>query len=156
MSNIVVADTSCLIALSKIGKLELLKQLFTRILIPKAVYHEVVQQGKGRAGSQEVATAKWIETRAVNDVLATNTLKLQLGSGESEAIVLAVEVKADFIVLDDWRARQAALGLELPVVGTVAVLAKAVQKNYLSDLPSTLDALKTAGFYFSQHERVSH
>jgi len=82
------------------------------------------------------------------DRLAVNALSLQLGPGESEAIVLASEQAVDFIILDDWQARQVALGLSLPVIGTVAVLAKAEEKGLIADLQAALDDLRKAGFYY--------
>ena len=148
MSKIVIADSTCLIGLSKIGKLDILQQLFGTILIPAAVFHEVVVSGSGRPGAAEVESAGWIQTRDVVDRLAVNALRLSLGTGESEAIVLASEEAADFIVLDDWQARQVAIGLSLPVIGTVAVLAKAAEKGLISDLDSVVRELREAGFYF--------
>jgi len=50
--------------------------------------------------------------------------------------------------LDDWKARQIALGLELPIVGTVAILSKATEKGLLADLPMVLESLRLAGFRF--------
>lgn len=127
----------------------MLERLFSHIFIPQAVYQEVVIRGEGRPGSKEVSSANWIKVHNISDRLAVDALRLQLGIGESEAIVLAVEVKADFIILDDWRARQAAIELKLPVVGTVSILTKATEKGFLSDLAKTLESLKLAGFHFS-------
>lgn len=148
MSKTVVADSTCLIGLSRIGELEILRDLFGAIIIPPAVHHEVVVQGGGRPGASEVASAGWIQTCVVADRLAVDTLRLNLGAGESEAIVLAIEQSADFVILDDWRARQTALSLSLPVIGTVAVLAKAEEKGLISDLGSTVERLRQSGFYF--------
>lgn len=149
MSKIVIADSTCLIGLSKIGKLEILHQLFGTILIPLAVYHEVVVRGTGRLGAKEVENAPWIETREVKNKLAVAAFKLlMLGAGEAEAIALASEDKADFIILDDWKARQVALELSLPVIGTVAVLTKATEKGFIKELPSILEELRKAGFRF--------
>ena len=148
MSKVVIADSSCLIGLSKIGQLDLLRQLFGQVLIPKAVYHEVVVRGANRPGASEVATAGWIEVCEIKDQLALRTLKLTLGVGESEAIILASERSANFLILDDWKARQIALGLDLPVVGTVAILTKAAEKGLLADLTMALEQLRLAGFRF--------
>ncbi len=148
MSRAVVADSTCLIGLSKIGQLDLLRNLFGTVLIPRAVFDEVVLRGSGRPGAAEVGAADWIETRDAIDRLAVNALSLQLGPGESEAIVLASEQVVDFIILDDWQARQVALGLSLPVIGTVAVLAKAEEKGFIADLHAALDDLRKAGFYY--------
>jgi predicted nucleic acid-binding protein len=78
-----------------------------------------------------------------------DSLKITLGAGESEAMVIAREQNADFIILDDWHARQTALRLSLPVIGTIAVLAKAEEKGLISDLNSALQELRQVGFYFS-------
>lgn len=149
MSNLVIADLSCLIGLSKIDKLTILNQLFGTILIPPAVFNEVVNLGAGRPGADEVKNAVWIETRKIENELAVKAFKLNLGSGEAEAIALATECNTDFIILDDWRARQVALSLSLPVIGTVAVLKKAHEKGFIKDFEATLIALRQSGFHYS-------
>lgn len=149
MSKVVVSDSSCLIGLSKIGSLDVLRQLFDTLLIPDMVYHEVVLMGKGKAGAEEVGQAAWIEQCAVQNTLAVNTLRITLGAGESEAIILAIERKADFIILDDLRARQTAEELALPVIGTIAILHKAAEKGMLQkEIQSVLQRLRHAGFRF--------
>jgi predicted nucleic acid-binding protein len=148
MSKVVIADSTCLIGLSKIGKLYLLHQLFGRVIIPTAVYHEVVVLGAGRLGAEEVKNADWIETQEVENKLAARAFRLTLGAGEAEAIALAAEREVDFIILDDWKARQVALELSLPVVGTVAVLTKAVEKRLIEELSPVLEELRKAGCRF--------
>jgi len=153
MSEIVVADSSCLIALARSGQLEVLQALFGRIAIPSAVYDEVVNQGAGRPGSREVAQAEWIVTMPVRDRLAVQALRLTLGRGESEAMVLTDETAARFLILDDWRARLSAIGMGLPVVGTLAVLHRAAEKGLIVDMASSLDLLRQAGFHFERGKR---
>ena len=149
MSSCVVADSSCLIGLGRIDRLTLLKNLFSEIQIPGAVYREVVEQGAGRPGAEAVKVAAWIRRQEVQDQLAVRALRVnQLGQGECEAMVLAFEQGADFLILDDARARRAALTLALPVIGTVAVLHKAAEKGFLRDLDETLTRLRQAGFRF--------
>ena len=149
MSEVVIADSSCLIGLSKIGKLEVLRDLFGEIRIPPAVYHEVVVRGAGRAGADQVKSASWIRQQAAQDDLAVRALRVnQLGLGECESMVLALEQQADFLILDDAAARRVALALDLPVIGTIAVLHKAAEKGLLPDLPAVLHCLQQAGFRF--------
>jgi hypothetical protein len=148
MSKIVIADSSCLIGLCKINKLFILEKIFESILIPEAVYHEVVIKGKGRPGAEEVKNSDWIEQRKIMNTLAVKALRMGLGPGESEAIILADECKADFLILDDLKARQAAEELGLSVVGTVAILKKAWEKNMIESFEDTLTDLKNAGFRF--------
>ncbi|MCI5122717.1 MAG: DUF3368 domain-containing protein [Candidatus Electrothrix sp. AUS4] len=149
MSKTVIADSSCLIGLCKINKLFILEKIFESILIPEAVYHEVVIKGKGRPGAEEVKNSDWIEQRKVHNKLAVKALRMNLGPGESEAITLADECKADFLILDDLKARQTAEELGLSVVGTVAVLKKAREKNMIQSFEAALTDLDNAGFRFS-------
>ncbi len=148
MSEIVIADSSCLIALARSRQLDVLRVLFSQIIIPAAVYDEVVIQGAGRPGSDEVAQAEWIITRQVQDHLAVQALRLTLGRGESEAMVLAAETAARFLILDNWRARQSAIGMGLPVVGTLSILQRATEKGLIADLEACLEQLRQAGFHF--------
>jgi predicted nucleic acid-binding protein len=146
---VVIADSSCLIGLSKIGKLQILHDLFGTVLIPEKVYQEVVVSGRGRPGAEEVKNASWIETRTVQNQLAVRVFQLHLGGGESEAISLAVECAADFLILDDLKARQIAEELGLSVVGTVAVLYKSSEKGLLGEeMQTVLEQLHQAGFRF--------
>lgn len=154
MSKFVVADSSCLICLSRIGKLEVLHELFGEIIIPEAVYYEVVVSGEGRIGAEEVKKANWIKKQKVQNELAVRAFKVNLGAGESEAIALASESKADFLILDDFKARQTAEELSLEVIGTVAVLQKAEEKGIIDNLKSVLQDLRNVGFYFlSQYDK---
>jgi len=148
MYKLVIADSSCLIGLSRIGKLEVLRELFGKIVIPEAVYMEVVIRGEGRKGAEEVKKAIWIEKKKVKDELAVKAIKINLGIGESEAIVLAAECNADFIILHDLKARQTAEEFSLEVIGTVAILKKAQEKEIIENLPIILENLRNAGFYF--------
>lgn len=134
--------------MSKIGQLNILPQLFGKIIIPEAVYYEVVIRGSGKAGAEEVKNADWIENQKVKNELAVRAFRINLGFGESEVIALANECQADFIILDDWKARQTAEELELPVIGTIAILQKAVEKGIIENLPTVLENLRNAGFRF--------
>ncbi len=92
-----VSNASPLIALARIGQFALLHDLFDHILIPMAVWQEVVAQGTDRPGSAEceaAADAGWLECRAIQDAWAATLLQAHLGPGESEAIVLARESSA--------------------------------------------------------------
>ena len=138
-----------MIGLSKIGRLDVLRQLFGNVLIPPAVFDEVVTKGRGRPGADDVRQAEWILTTFVNNRLAVEMSHIYLGIGESEAIALAAERHADFLLLDDWKARQVALALQLPVIGTVAILQKAYEKGIINDIRAEIDALRQAGFRYA-------
>jgi predicted nucleic acid-binding protein len=147
---IVVADASPLIALSRIGKLELLRQLFGRLLVPQAVWQEVALADSHRAGVQELLNADWVEQRQVVDVALVRLLRRDLGAGESEAIVLAREVKADVLLIDERLGRSAAARLGLPMTGLVGILIEARRQGLLPDATSVIHQLRhEAGFWIS-------
>lgn len=148
MSKVVVSDSSCLIALSKIDKLFILKEIFDEILIPPAVFHEVVTLGEGRSGAKMIQSLDWIKQVQIENQLALQTLKLTLGAGEAEAIVLASEIKPNFVILDDRKARQLAIDLSLPVIGTIAIVSKGVEKGVIQDFDQTVHELIQVGFRF--------
>jgi predicted nucleic acid-binding protein len=105
---ILVVDASVLITLARVGRLQLLRDLAHEVVVPYAVYDEVVGQGVGRPGQTEVAQASWISRRHIRDRTAVARFETEVARGESEAIVLAREIIADFVILDDARARQLA------------------------------------------------
>lgn len=144
---IVVSDSSPLIALSAVGRLELLKDLFGTVLIPEAVYAEVARTGAGLPGEREVGEADWITVRPVGNAGLVRVLGLDLDPGESEAIVLAMESGADLLLVDERKARRVASQLGLNVVGTIGLLVLAKQKGLLTAIRPVLDGLGTqAGF----------
>jgi len=104
-----VANSSVLIALSSVGNLDLLARKFPDgVLVPGAVWSEVVDSGEGRPGAQEVAAAPWIR---VESVLASSVLALleaELDSGEAEAIALALQLGLRQVLLDEKEARERA------------------------------------------------
>lgn len=99
--SLLVINASPLIGLAKARQLDLLPQLYSQILIPQAVFEEVVSQGKGRPGAEEISRASWIEIRSPRTLLAHSE---SLGKGEAEAIALAKELEADLLI-DDRAAR---------------------------------------------------
>ncbi|MDM8565664.1 DUF3368 domain-containing protein [Candidatus Halobeggiatoa sp. HSG11] len=147
-----VSNSSILIALSRIGQLDLLSQKFKKgIIIPQAVWHEVVETGAGRSGANEVKTANWITVHKITNKSLFSLLYTDLDKGESEAITLAIEQQADIILLDERSARKKATNLNLTVLGTIGILIWAKQVGLVENLKIQLDTLQTDGkFRFSQ------
>lgn len=147
---IVVADSSPLIALCRIGRLKLLHDLFGQLIIPDAVWQEVSASHPGKAGAAEIMSASWIERRAVKDMPLVNLLRQDLGAGESEAIVLAREVSADVLLMDERRGREAAKRLGLTCTGLVGVLLEARRRGIVSDPAAVAAELRdVAGFWIA-------
>lgn len=138
---IVVSDSSALIALASAGELSLLRDLFGEVLIPQRVWDEVVQAN--RPGAEQVTAAEWIRTIPAPDTSFLLALQGEVDPGEAEAIVLAYEVKADIVLLDERRARNLAISMGFTVVGVVGVLLRAKQQGFLPELKPVLDRMKT-------------
>lgn len=143
---IVVSNSSVLIALSAIGRLELLPKKFTRgIIIPGAVWEEVVVTGHGLPGAKSVADASWINQQQVADITLVFTLRASLDKGEAEVIALAREIKADLLLLDEKSARNIARRFNYTVLGTVGLLIWAKRQGLIQSLADDLEALQQKG-----------
>ncbi len=147
-----VSNASVLIGLSSIGMLGLLQKRFPDgILIPSAVYREVVDQGKERTGASEVAKSKWIEVRKVEDQKLVALLRADLDEGEAEAIALAYQTAARVILLDERDARRISQRMKFRVLGTIGVLIWAKKVGELETLTKYLEELQSRGnFRFSK------
>lgn len=143
----VVSNTSPLINLARIARLDLLHQLYGELMIPEAVWDEVVVKGAGQAGADEVKAAFWIKTQATTDKLLVRALRHELDAGEAEAIVLALETGADLLLVDERLGREIARHLGLRYIGLIGVLIAAKRQGLIMEIKPLLDALRSvAGF----------
>jgi uncharacterized protein len=147
-----VANSSVLIALSTVGQVGLLPRRFIEgVLVPQAVWREVVETGKGQPGAEEVASASWVVVREVRDTALVSLLRGELDEGEAEAIALAREEHVSAVLLDEKDARRVARRLKLQVLGTVGLLIWAKRVGAIASLREQLDTLRTVGrFRLSQ------
>ncbi len=144
---IVVSDTTPLIGLSSIGRLELLRELFDDVYIPQAVFDETVTSGREEGKAKHaVADANWIYVVEVKDRLAVNILLDEMDLGEVETIILASELNADWVLMDEKKGRRKLSQLNIPKIGTVGILLKAKQLGLVSNLKSELESLQKSGF----------
>ena len=147
---IVVSNTTPILGLYKIGQLHLLRCLFGQAFVPMAVYHEIAVLGKEKIGATVLDANEYIHVKEIQNVLAVNLLKSQLDYGEAEAIVLARELGADLLLLDEKKARKVAKADLQPVIGTVGILQLAKDKGVISEIKTYLDELIEAGMYIDQ------
>jgi predicted nucleic acid-binding protein len=134
MNENAVSDSACLIALAKIGHLDLLFKSFGTVTIPPAVHREFGQN------------IDPLVVQSVQNTALVRSLKTQIDEGESEAIALAMEQADVFVVLDDKRARRIVKQLGLKVIGTVGLLLRAKKKGIVSEIKPILDAHQQADF----------
>ncbi len=148
---IVVSNTTPLIGLASIQQFDLLWRLFGKVYIAQAVYEEAVIAGRETGGAKrEVSTANWIKVVRVKDRLAVDVLLDELDLGEAETIVLAREVDADWVLMDEKKGRRKLNQLGLKKIGTVGILLKAKQLRLLTSIRPDLERLRYQGFSLSQ------
>jgi predicted nucleic acid-binding protein len=141
---IVIADTTPLNYLILIGHSEVLPKLYGRVIIPKAVYEELQQDHTPAAvRSQIAARPPWLEVQQVQ--LGIDPKLRELDLGEQQAIMLAEELRADLLILDEKDGRNAATARRLTVTGTVGVLEQAAKLNLL-DLLTAISKLRQTTF----------
>ena len=143
---IVVANAGPLIALARVGRFDLLQSLYGQLYIPPAVRDEVLTSGFGRPGAEEVGMASWIHIVDVRDVTAVQLLRERLDAGESEAIVLAIQLDASLLLIDEARGRRVAEARGLNKTGTIGTLIAAKKWGLILEVTPLLDDLRTAGF----------
>lgn len=130
-----VSNSSPLIALAKIEMLYVLDE----VVIPKVVFDEVTKPEKGYAKElHEWGNDKVIE---VKNRKAVEYLEMLIDKGEAETVVLAEELNADAVLIDDLKARKIAKFRGLKVIGTIGILLNAVDKGFINDIKPLLDKL---------------
>lgn len=110
---IVVSDTSPIMNLAAVGRLELLERVFGRVVVPSAVRQELSAMGSAASGLASIEGLSWVEARDVENRTLVDALLLELDPGEAEAIALAVELRAGLLLMDERRGRRAASALGL-------------------------------------------
>ena len=142
----VVANAGPLIAMARIGQFDLLQSLYGQIYIPPSVRAEVAISGRDRPGAEEVGIASWIHVVDVRDMTAVQLLRERLDASESEAIVLAIQIEAGLLLIDEARGRRLAEARGLHKTGTIGTLIMAKRRGLISAVTPLLDDLRTSGF----------
>jgi len=139
MHEIIVSDTSCLILLDKLGRLDLLRKLFGNIKITQVVADEF---GK--------SIPEFIKIENPIDKNYQKILESFLDSGESSALALALEKKNCLLILDDIKGRREARQLEIHFTGTLGILVIAKEKGLIKSFTNILEDIKKTNFRISE------
>ncbi len=143
---IVVTNAGPLIALAQIGQFDLLRLLYGQVHIPPSVRDEVNAVGPDCPGAVETVTANWVHVVRISDTMAVELLRDRLDEGESEAIVLAIELHADLLLIDEARGRRIAESRGLNKTGTIGTLILAKKSGLIPGVTPLLDQLLARGF----------
>ena len=141
----VIANTTPLIALANIDRLELLHELYGTIIVPQAVVDEIISE----PAKQRVRSATWIKVEAIQDPSQKDIFRARLHAGEVEVMILAREQNADLVIMDDNAAKKTAKFLGLNVTGTLGILLKAKKEGYLEMVEPIMNELIVDGLFIS-------
>lgn len=147
----IVSNTSPITNLAAIGKISLLEQLYGEIIIPSAVFHELTHWGDSIPGAKEVKTLHWIKVNPITNDNLVVSLRNKLDEGESSAIALALELNADWLIIDEQLGRQIAIEYNLKIIGILGILIEAKRQGLiLSVKPVIDDLISIAKFWVSR------
>jgi predicted nucleic acid-binding protein len=147
-----VIDTSALVALSGIHRLDLPHQCCGLVAVPTAVRYEIIDQGSGwieaAEAQAEIRSGKFLRTTKAPQSESFHVLRARLGAGEAEAIELGRTMKMT-IILDDHDARKEALKLKLPITGSLGILIQSRQLGYIDRIAPLIEGMERNGIYLS-------
>ena len=150
MQKIIVSDTSCIGYLIQINCLNLLQIIYGDIIIPTAVNEEILQlENKGHALS-EYQSAEWIKIYPAADLSNVKEYKNILDKGELEAISIAIELKADLLIIDEKLGRIVAKTIGFEITGLVGILITAKNKGLIPSVKNALDKVNLLGCRISE------
>jgi len=144
----IVSNTTPIITLLTISKLDLLKEIYGQIIVPKGVYDEI-EQGKDKQFYTDLTKFEWIKIKLIKD---KETLKYlhDLDRGEAEVIVLANELKADLVIIDEQLGRQYAELFNLKITGTIGVLLKAKELGLIKQIKPLINQMIENGIWLNK------
>ncbi len=158
----IICNTSPLIGLMKINRIDLLFEIFDEVIIPKAVYDELCKNENSHRQEAEtikslVANGKLTVYNVANEI-AVRTMFGKLHYGELEVIVGAKELNLDFAVIDEKAARKTASAFLIKTIGILGILLLAKEKKILPLIKPEIDKLRGTGYRISEnlYERILH
>ena len=144
-----VSNTSPLLNLAIINRLDLLEKQFKTIYIPEAVLTElrVEENLQGSLYLKAAIDKQWLQVKAVTNKPLVQLLQRELDRGESEAIALAIEIQADLILLDEREGRRIARSLDLNITGILGIALKGYRQGDIESIPDFIQALRTQAYF---------
>ncbi|HKZ70543.1 MAG TPA: DUF3368 domain-containing protein [Anaerolineales bacterium] len=149
---LVVSNTSPILNLAIVRRLDLLRLQFETVLIPPAVREELRLDSElpGVSEAQAALQSGWLRESAPSNTTLVQTLSLELDGGEAAAIALALEIKPEFILMDETEGRAKAVALGLRPVGILGVLLRAKRDGQIDSVKEIMTGLRQeAGFFIA-------
>ena len=147
-----ICDTSTIQYLHQLNLLHILPALAEDVFLPSAVSEELSIGREAGVNLPDITELDWVKIKIPISVSALPLIN-DLGSGEAEVLVLALEMKNCVMVLDDALARRIAEMLNLPFTGTLGVLLDAKKAKLITEIKPYLNQLDALGFHLSRETR---
>lgn len=151
---IVISDTTPLITLLKIDRIDLLEIIFKEVIIPKTVYNELISknyadEAKTINDSKFIKVIEYKDKKKIKDIKDNYSLDL----GESESIALALSYKECTLIVDELKARKVALRMGLKITGSIGIILYSYDKGYINkeEVLSYLETFKLTNRYISDN-----
>ena len=144
--KLVVADTGALISLGHIEHIGLLEEVFGDFYIAQAVWEELQNYENPEFNDNILNDLKG----RVVKIKSRNHLSMVMDYGESESVILYEELQADYLLIDDNKARIVAESLNINCIGSIGLLIKAKQKGLIVELRPIFEKWISIGRYFSR------
>jgi uncharacterized protein len=139
MNKIIISDTSCIIALSRIDKLEILHKVFSNIVTTKEVQQEFGQ-----------SLPLWVEIKEIRNSARLKEIEKLLDKGEASAIALALETEKAVLIIDEKKGRKIAREFNLEIIGTLRILLLAKQRGVIPNVKDLIEKLHSCNFRFAK------
>jgi predicted nucleic acid-binding protein len=150
---IIISDTSPLSSLALVGYLSILKDIYTNVIIPQAVANELANLTEEDIRIKATLSLEWIQVQQATNLELVACLRNEynLDIGEAEAIALALELKADELLIDERLGRREAVRLGLSITGILGVLLIAKNRGLVSKVKPIMESLISQANF-----RISH
>lgn len=150
----IICNSSPIIGLAKVDRLDIIEKLYQEIIVPEAVFDELITKGRDKdktAEINELIDQNIVTVQNVSNRELIRALRKDLDYGESEVIALALELQADLVILDEKDARDIAEFYNLKKIGLLGVLIRAKERGFISSVKEYMDKLINAGFRIDQN-----
>ena len=139
MPKIIIPDTSCLIFLEKIGEIQILKELYSRVVTTNEITKEYIY-----------SLPKWIKISDAREKQYQKVLEQIVDKGEASIMVLALETAESVVAIDDLKARKLAKSLDLQITGTLGIIVKAKKAGLIKSTKECITKLREVDFRISE------
>ena len=143
----IICNTTPILSLLKLNKIDLLKELYGIVIVPFAVFQEI-EEGKEKPYYQDLTSLDWIDIRNIMNPHSKENL-IDLDDGEAEVLILAKEIDADLVILDEIIGRRYAKRFDINLTGTIGVLLKAKEKGLITSIKILMEELVEKGTWLN-------